>query len=747
MRRPSPRPLPRALAIVLAAAVLPLAAASPPGAAAAPPAGTTVTAPGLDAPVTVRRTTDGVAHLDASTRHDLWFAQGWVHGTDRLFQQDTLRRTASGTLAELLGPAALPSDVQLRTLGLRRAAERSWAAATPRLRAAVTAYTEGVNARIRAGGGLPPEYGALELTSVAPWTPVDTIVIGKLVAFQLSFDLDTEATTQLQAYVAAGAANGFDGRALYLTDLVAHAPFSSASTIPDATGTPPRDGPATAVLTGAGRARLAAAARLAGRYRAAAGEVPVLRQVLQRREHATGSNEWAVCRPAHDGRPADPRQRPAPRAGQPVDLLPGPPARAGPGRRRRGLRRRARLRPGRQPVDRLGLDHQPDGRDRHLPGGGPAGPGLAERARHRLHRTAGAGARGARGLPGQRGRRRAAGHDRRGAARQRHPAGDPDRAAAQQRPDRPARRRRRHRAVGAVRRLLPHPGAGRLPAVAGGPRPRRLPPRAGQLRRRLAELVLRRPRRAHRVLHQRRAAAARGPAGRPGRRPPAVPGPQRAGWQRVAAGVHPLPGAGAAVRDPAAGRDAAAGGPAGRLVRQRQQRPDRRHAGQRPARPAPAGRRHLLPQRRLRRAAGRPHHRGAARGAAPRRRRRRGHGAPPGGHGAAGRGVLHPADRRGAAAGGAVSRTSPSCGRWPATRRSSRRSCGSRCGTGRPPPGSPRATTRPMWTVGWPRRPGGSRPPASPPPSTPSGAAGSSRPLWTPPRPATGCRRWTGSGR
>jgi len=292
----------RALAIGFTAALLPLTVVS--GAAAAPPPGQTtrdtIRAPGLHGPVTLIRTTDGIAHLSARDQHDLFFAQGWVHGTDRLFQMDTLRRTASGTLAELLGPDALRGDVQLRTLGLRRAAERSWAAASPRLRAAVTAYTAGVNAELAAGGPLPPEYGALKLTSVAPWTPVDTIVIGKLVAFQLSFDLDADTTAELQAYVAGGPAVGIDGRKLYIEDLVAHAPFSSASTVPDATGTPPRDGPAPSVS----RRDVTAAARLAARYRAAAARVPLLREIQHRGEHATGSNEFVVSgRLTKDGRP------------------------------------------------------------------------------------------------------------------------------------------------------------------------------------------------------------------------------------------------------------------------------------------------------------------------------------------------------------------------------------------------------------------------------------------------------------
>ena len=285
------RPL-RALAVVLTAAVLPLTAVSAAGAAPAPP-GTTIDVPGLQRPVTVVRTTDGVPHLTAASRHDLYFAQGWVHATDRLFQMDTLRRTASGTLAELLGPAALPGDVQLRTLGLRRGSEASWAAAGPRLRDAVTAYTAGVNAKIASGAPLPPEYAALKLTSVGPWTPVDTIVIGKLVAFQLSFDLDTDATTALQAYVAGGAAQGVDGQALFVEDLAAHVPFSSASTVPDASRRWTPD-----------RRKLAQAAALATRYRAQAERSPVLRGVLERGEHPTGSNEWAVSgRHTKDGRP------------------------------------------------------------------------------------------------------------------------------------------------------------------------------------------------------------------------------------------------------------------------------------------------------------------------------------------------------------------------------------------------------------------------------------------------------------
>src|SRR5467141_1599423 len=175
---------------------------------------------------------EGISHVRARNEHDLYFMQGWVHARDRLFQMDYNRRLASGTLAELVGTGALANDVQLRTLGLRRGAQRSYDAASPHLRAALEAYAEGVNARLQAQISLPPEYGALRLQQVAPWSPVDSIVIGKLLAFSLAFELDIARTVALQSYTAVfGPARGV---ALYTQDLWRSAGFEPNATVPDA---------------------------------------------------------------------------------------------------------------------------------------------------------------------------------------------------------------------------------------------------------------------------------------------------------------------------------------------------------------------------------------------------------------------------------------------------------------------------------------------------------------------------------
>jgi penicillin amidase len=70
----------------------------------------------------VVRDNEGIPHIAATTEREALYLQGFTHAQDRLFQMDVTRRQAEGTLAELLGSGALPSDVQLRTFGLRRAA-------------------------------------------------------------------------------------------------------------------------------------------------------------------------------------------------------------------------------------------------------------------------------------------------------------------------------------------------------------------------------------------------------------------------------------------------------------------------------------------------------------------------------------------------------------------------------------------------------------------------------------------------
>lgn len=191
----------------------------------------TLSAPGLSARGEILYDAEGVPTVVAANDYDAAYLQGYVHARDRYWQMDLSRRAISGTLAELLGPAALANDIQTRTLGLRRASRETFGAMSDDTRAWLKAYADGVNFYL-ANNPLPPEYGALDLTRTEPWQPVDSIVIGKALAFQLSFDLDIDRTIALGTYQAAGVAGNFNGSALYFEDVNRVAPPDDRVSVP-----------------------------------------------------------------------------------------------------------------------------------------------------------------------------------------------------------------------------------------------------------------------------------------------------------------------------------------------------------------------------------------------------------------------------------------------------------------------------------------------------------------------------------
>ncbi len=261
-----------------------------PGASlASNPKGQSLDLPGLGAPVKVDRDRLGVPHVYAHSDRDAFRVLGYLHAEDRLFQMDSSRRQASGTLAELLGSTALASDVQLRTLGLRRAAQRSLNAASAESVALLEAYSGGVNAWI-AANPLPSEYSALELTKakVPTWTALDSVAVAKLLAFGLSFDAGDVANYQrLVNYQLAGILQGFSGFNLFFQDVMRSEPFEHAPSIfPGETSQPERKHGQPSWSASSHSADVAQAAEGALKKAKAAG-IPT-----ERTEQ--GSNIWVV---------------------------------------------------------------------------------------------------------------------------------------------------------------------------------------------------------------------------------------------------------------------------------------------------------------------------------------------------------------------------------------------------------------------------------------------------------------------
>ena len=146
---------------------------------------------GLDQPVTVSFTKQGVAEIEAATDHDLFLALGYVHAEFRLAEMDEGRRLGEGRLAQLAGSSLLASDKFELRLGVLRTAQQEWAQmpkAGPPAQA-LLAYAQGVNddiARVRASGEWPAEF-SLARVYPAPWTPVDSLVIQGEASQELDF--------------------------------------------------------------------------------------------------------------------------------------------------------------------------------------------------------------------------------------------------------------------------------------------------------------------------------------------------------------------------------------------------------------------------------------------------------------------------------------------------------------------------------------------------------------------------------
>lgn len=142
---------------------------------------------GLRASVTVRKDNRGIPYIEAQNDADLYFAQGYITASDRLWQMDLMRRLARGETAEIFGAQTLEEDKRWRRFGFAAVAEASLKELSPALNDALRNYSAGVNAYITSldDKTLPVEFRILQYKP-REWRPSDTIVIGKILADALS---------------------------------------------------------------------------------------------------------------------------------------------------------------------------------------------------------------------------------------------------------------------------------------------------------------------------------------------------------------------------------------------------------------------------------------------------------------------------------------------------------------------------------------------------------------------------------
>ncbi len=142
--------------------------------------------PGVETKVEVYRNIYGIPHIVAGSESDLFFALGYCHAEDRLWQMDILRRTAAGRLSEVLGSKAVISDKFMRVIDIRGIAGSVYNGLSKQSKDILRAYSDGVNSFISHNKSrLPFEFGSLGYLP-EKWSPVDCILISRLFAFQLS---------------------------------------------------------------------------------------------------------------------------------------------------------------------------------------------------------------------------------------------------------------------------------------------------------------------------------------------------------------------------------------------------------------------------------------------------------------------------------------------------------------------------------------------------------------------------------
>lgn len=145
---------------------------------------------------------NGVIHFRAADELETFRCFGWVHGRNRGWQMDFLRRTFQGQAAELVGFQAVRTDFFMRVLNLTRRAEIIWETLPPEFKAKWEAYADGVNLGFKAMKLSKSSYEHEKLGgTIEPWLPTHSVGMLLLQAFDQTrrgFEIEVEESRRLK---------------------------------------------------------------------------------------------------------------------------------------------------------------------------------------------------------------------------------------------------------------------------------------------------------------------------------------------------------------------------------------------------------------------------------------------------------------------------------------------------------------------------------------------------------------------
>ena len=249
-----------------------------------------IAAPGIGAPVEVLVDEYGVPSVYARDAEDAFYTAGVLHARDRLWQMELYRRVTMGRLSEVLGDGTIEIDKRFVVLGLRESAQGEWERATPQVRTALERYAAGVNSVIST---LQGRQRALEFQILrfnpAPWEPIDSLAVGRLMAWRLAENHQAEL-------VRGAVARKFDAETALL--LTGRYPANGPAILEGA----PRVAPATTPVTPA--SAMASTDRSAPITRRRPVEYPKGLEWLSATARRGNSNSWVLAsRKTRNSRP------------------------------------------------------------------------------------------------------------------------------------------------------------------------------------------------------------------------------------------------------------------------------------------------------------------------------------------------------------------------------------------------------------------------------------------------------------
>ncbi|MCI0473995.1 MAG: penicillin acylase family protein, partial [Ignavibacteria bacterium] len=154
----------------------------------------TVKLEGLKSQVEIVRDSYGVPNITSSNEEDLYFALGYTHAQDRLWQMDFVRRVAEGRTAEIFGRETVGFDKLFRTIGINRYAYSLYPGISEKSKSILKNYSNGVNAFIRKNNKkLPLEFDILNYKP-EEWKPEHSLMVVRMMGWELNLSWMTEFT-------------------------------------------------------------------------------------------------------------------------------------------------------------------------------------------------------------------------------------------------------------------------------------------------------------------------------------------------------------------------------------------------------------------------------------------------------------------------------------------------------------------------------------------------------------------------